>query len=206
MLWFKSLDMFILTPPHTGSRSLHTAAEEAGALRIHMPCPDGSEFTDHHGRRLPSGLTPDTRVCITVRNPFDRAVGLWWHLVEHNRHGGWGCSDFAEYTRWLAAGKHPTAELSWMYLWSIDRWLDGLQQTQHLLPIRYENLVDDFRFYTGLSLKLPTATLNERAHWSEFYRSDDAMENVAEWAAEERKIFPFYSAYPPPKNIAGAHG
>jgi len=171
----------IYTPPHVSSKALGRACAQHGAIIYAEPCPDGSNGFDHHGVSVPNGLE-HCRRAIVVRNPYDRAVGLWHHLVWWNSLGGFGCSDYQEFCRWLRAGRHPAVDLSWLYLWPISRWLREL--TYHV-ALRYEFLEDDVRHWMGLDLRLPRESIVQRKPWPDYYTPQETVDCVTEWGARD---------------------
>lgn len=195
MIYLPSQRWLIYTPPHVSSRALgHACAQQFGAIIHDEACPDGSCGFDHHGVAVPNGYR-ECRRAIVVRNPYDRAVGLWHHLVWWNSLGGFGCSDFADFARWLQAGRHPTAELSWMYLWPISRWLRGLTFN---VVLRYESLEDDVRHWIGIDVRLPRERIVPRRPWPAYYPAEATIDCVTAWGADD---FPL-GCYAPREMVA----
>ncbi len=185
MLYVPSCRWLIFTPPHVGSRALIRALTEQHGASVYLEaCPDGSDGLDHHGVGIPNHYADCTRA-IVVRNPYDRAVGLWHHLVWWNALGGFGCSDFAEFAAWLKAGRHPDVELSWLYLWPISKWLRNLR---HHVALRYETLADDLRCLAGLTVTLgrePWSRAYYRKPWPDYYTDPDVVAAVTEWGRDD---------------------
>lgn len=174
----------IMQPPHTASRCLHRAmCEQYRALWQVGYTPDG-EAVDHHTTLLTHGLR-DYGKAIVVRDPWDRAIGLWHHLVQFNASHGYGCSDFRDFAAWLRDGD-PDDKLSWMYEYTISKWIGD---TPFDVVLRYENLADDIRHTIGLDVVLP----NTKTHRdpATYYREEATRDAIAQWsAADFRRWYP----------------
>lgn len=74
----------IITPPKTGSTSLHTqlCTERHGGIMVIGPMPDG-----HVGKHT-FALPPDAqgmRICVVVRDPYARFLSLLGHIHKYHR-------------------------------------------------------------------------------------------------------------------------
>ena len=113
------------------------------------------------------------------RNPYDRAVSLWWSTTQRLNDDDTqsdrykfrlrcpGCDDFATFIQWLASARHTT---SLELVTTQAGWLAGLRIDQYL---RFEHLDADFKtlpFYNGTPEVLPqiNATIHDRKPWQEY--------------------------------------
>lgn len=191
----------IMQPPHTASRSLHKAMSQQHGAHIHVGHTPDWCAVDHHTTLTTYGVRDYSRA-IVVRNPFDRAVGLWHHLAEFNASNGYGCSDFHDFAGWLRDGD-PDDKPTWMYEYTIHDWLairdaDNQQigETAFDVPLRFEHLTDDIRHWIGLDVELPQGKLSNRGPLENYYRDQETIDAIATWAAEDlRRWYP--SLLPP---------
>jgi len=153
----------IITPPKTGSTTLRTLLVDESAGR------DTCCFTGHqHDATLPRDCQ-SYGVFATVRNPYDRAVSLWWHRLWDIRHEqgtvGAGCSGpsvaalacehpFSEFVGWMA-----TAEA--FFAWPCTRWLRFVPAYRVL---RLESLGADLRRWRLLPTGRPIPHENRTGH------------------------------------------
>lgn len=193
MIVLPAEQIVIMTPPHTASRNLHHAFCEngtgvPGAIWMVSPCPDGIT-TDHHGVRM----IPDWegwKKAIVVRNPFDRLIGLWWHLVDWTRYNGHGCSDFAEFVRWVHAD--DSGRLSWMYRYTLDRWLGDLKPD---VLLRYENLEADVASLVGREVPIRKwGSGRPRRPVAFHYEDEETRELAIRWSLPDCQRFNYGTA------------
>ncbi len=70
--------LVIITPPKTGSTSLHRHLIAAGCLPVYSPDPSGK--VSKHGVVVPlEYVSMEFRVAVVVRNPYDRLVSQYAH-------------------------------------------------------------------------------------------------------------------------------
>lgn len=193
MIILPSKRIIICTPPHTASRHLHHAVCETGtgvpgAIWMMSPCPDGTTI-DHHGVRMIADWEHWTQA-IVVRNPFDRLIGLWWHLVDWCRFNGHGCNGFDEFVEWVADDDH--SRLSWMYRFTITRWLGELQPNRVL---RYETLATDIVKLVDQTIDMKPPNARPRRSIEDHYNNPRTRELAVRWALPDCERFG-YSASP----------
>lgn len=136
------------------------------------------------------------RFTFTVcRNPYDRAVSLWWSTtqipdeVKFDRYGFRAAcpnpDDFTAFARWLAtdAPEHELTRTQAAHVAGVR--LDAV--------LRFESLAEDFNrlpFYRGEPKVWPreNQTINERGPWQD-YMTDEARRWVLEWCADDFNRF-----------------
>jgi hypothetical protein len=186
----------IMQPPHTASRSLHKAMSQQHGAHIHIGHTPDWFAVDHHTTLITYGLR-DYAKAIVVRDPFDRAVGLWHHLVQFNSTNGYGCCDFSRFAGWLRDGD-PENILTWMYEYTINDWLairdaenKVIGETAFDVPLRFEHLAGDIKHWIGLDVTLPTETKTKRGPIDNYYRDQATVDAIAIWAADDlRRWYP----------------
>jgi hypothetical protein len=181
MIVLRDKEILIMTPPHTASRNLHySCCEQLRAVWFAGPNPDG--LIDHHTNCYIQEFDAWKKF-IVVRNPFYRIVGLWHHLVDWCSYNGNGCCDFSKFVGMVH--KDDKEQLSWMYRYTISRWLtqriDGV--------IRYENLELDLE-NIGIKIELNQSKPIYRKEIEEYYDGETRI-LVEDWAKEDFEKFQY---------------
>jgi hypothetical protein len=187
MIVFPVEQLLIMTPPHTASKSLHLACgEQAEAIWQVGPTPDGENY-DHHTVAIANHQCDWNRV-VVVRNPFDRAIGLWHHLVEWNARHGDGCISFDEFATWISRG----CQLSWMYTTTICDWLGDVQFDSVL---RFEQLEEDLNKLLGRDppVVLPKDKITQRGERYVYYTKKETKDAIIQWASNDFDRFGYDS-------------
>jgi hypothetical protein len=117
------------------------------------------------------------------RNPYDRAVSLWWSTCKRDvdKYGFRAkcprADDFTSFMKWVATTRpdHELTRPQWLHIHGvrIDRVL------------RFEHLADDFKslpFYSGEPAEWPrnNTTIENRLPWQQ-YMSRDSVRWIHEW-------------------------
>ena len=171
--------LVIITPPHTGSRSLNRSLTEqiSDTFACYGRTPDGP--IDHHTTDVPSGIDEYLRY-VVVRHPLDRLVGLWFHLVWWNTSHGDGIGRFRDFVQQVV--NDDKRHLSIMYRYSVSDWVGD---TKIAGVIHFESLAEELNGLFGVPISLyKTDTTRPQKHWAEFF--DDAMiETCRKWAERD---------------------
>lgn len=153
------LKQVFFTPPHTMSRSLHIAYAKAGHMLIYGANPDG--LHDQH-YMCQGGEFEEYESILIVRNPLERAVGLWFHLCEWNTRNGWGSWSFADF---IHIGCKEES-MCWMYKWSIAKLCSFHKvQPNKIIDVK---CLPQFCEERGLALPEQPATFR-KADWRSYY-------------------------------------
>lgn len=170
--------LLILTPPHTASRCLHySLCSQLGAIWRDGPSVDGS-VVDHHTQTIGAEFT-NWRRAVVVRNPFSRAIGLWFHLVDWCRFNGDGCCGFREFVQWVHDDQAD--KLSYMYRYTISRWLGKIEVDS---TIRYESLKEDLEALLEKVIELQKPEERMRKPVGQYYDAETEAA-IAEWGAAD---------------------
>jgi len=127
---------------------------------------------------------------IFVRNPWDRAVSSYYHVIKLSRYRGWKIPSFKQYL------KKPFSEMT--YLIKIHSWplYHHLFKGKNFFELdfigRYENLQNDFD-YVCKKIGVGPCKLHHRKksghkHYTEYY-DDECIELVAKKFADDIKHF-----------------
>lgn len=179
--------LIIITPPHTGSRSLNRSltSQVNNTFACYGLSPDGG--IDHHTTQIPSGIDEYDKY-IVVRHPLDRLVGLWFHLVSWNASHGHGCGDFSWFVENIV--KKDQTFLSIMYRWTITDWVAGVQPNG---IIHFETLLEELNGLFKIPISLyKTESTRPQKHWSEFF-NEYLLTICREWAEQDIAL----GGYPP---------
>lgn len=166
--------------PKTGSTTIRSVCLKNGYL----------EVGEHHSMFF-GAIPPDYGSCLTVRNPFSRAVSMYWHLL-------WSVSDklcpqfhlgsevydpllpsvleagvsFDRFVYWLTNGadgedfyRRPQ---TWWYR-------HAYVNESNVMVIKLESI--DFDLRNTLALKGPFPQLNKtnHRHWPEYYTPENRL-------------------------------
>lgn len=169
--------------PKCGTRTMYTKV-----LPQHY---GGQRFGGHHETRVPDHAR-DWFTFTIVRDPYQRAVSLWWSTTQRAKEKTRDRYGFRKnvpepdslesFMRYLVEHKPCVMSL-------------GPNQVQHLQGVRLdrvlrlENLDEDFKrlpFYSGRPNPLPVVneTVSERQHWAT-YMTGDVVQLIEEWAFED---------------------
>lgn len=133
---------------------------------------------------------------ITVRNPYDRAVSLWWSTTQRTvdkyqfRQLCPRPDDFTSFCQWLATDA-PDRDLTWTMSQYVK--LERIDAILH-----FETLQQDFAklpLYRGEPGTWPheNQTINSREPW-QHYMTDEAAMWVQRWAGEDFDTFGYERA------------
>jgi hypothetical protein len=187
-----------VAPPKTGSTSMVALLTD--------PVVGGQILGEQHGMSLPSECSRYT-IFGTVRNPFSRAVSLWWHRLTElaNQVGQRRVQEelIARYslTHFLDWIEGPNATP--FYAWPICGWLDQLVRLDH--AVRLENLWDDL---SAIGIRLDPShlpCLNATPHKAiEVYYTAELEGRVKDWAKDDfdRFAYPRQLWVPGGQNVA----
>ncbi len=181
----------IITPPHTASRHLHNAlcTPKHGGIYCIGPNPEG--VADHHYTQRCSEYYDFKRVLI-VRNPLDRAIGLFLHYE-------WACQNQPltidlhglNWNNFTTALLEDNPRVSWLYRYTISRLVSG-DTYDHI--IKYPDLQQDISNLLGCSIEMEPAYHPPNIA-KEWYASDSngvaAWFNILKWSKED-----FFSYFP----------
>ena len=147
----------------------------------------------------------DTFVFASVRDPYSRAISLWWSTCGHSSgdYYGWTkhCPDLLSMVRWLYYKEwertddpkvHKKSPSMRNITYTMSEWIAGVK-LDYL--IHYETLDADFRklpFYTGQPEELPILNRksNARARGKdEEYLTPEVIEAINEWCCDDFEHF-----------------
>lgn len=164
-----------LETPKTGSTSALTSLKEAGGQSI------SAQHTLLSELRYPLDQFP-LRAC-TIRNPYDRAISIWWHINRMRRQHGE--QSLYHFLRHLERASKPITRLMKYPQW---RWA---KECNFLLS--FENLEEDWREFTekaGLGpIELQKKNIGKRTHgrdWRTYYEECPVALDMVEsiWGAD----------------------
>lgn len=149
----------LLTPPKTGSTSLHAVlTAKCGAIRT----------AAQHDMDLPKECKKYA-VFGTTRLPYDRAVSLWWHrlhgLSKQNGKPPAALSETYTFLKFLEEAMH----LEDFYRFGCHDWLKAAGKLDQHIPL--ENLAPCLRA-NGLlpsEVTLPRLNTTQHTHWNAYY-------------------------------------
>jgi hypothetical protein len=155
------------------------------------PTPDGAGY-DHHGPQVPNEFSHWPR-WLAIRHPLDRLTGLYRHLC------WWQAGNADSPIPWpdfvAAVAADDAHRLSWLYRYTIARWLRG-QTYDHLL--RYETMGEDLAaIYPGMEFPPAPPPL---VPWACYYAHGPTLDLANAWAAPDYELF----GYEPHKNAEPA--
>lgn len=179
MIVFEKKQIVIVTPPHTGSGSLHRVCHAMGAHWVIGPTPDGAGF-DHHCA-IVGNAWKDYKIALVVRDPVERLVGLYYHYQ-------WWC---------LSRGEEPLTlddyvlhlddvddlYLSWFYRYTIARLMSTSRFEEVL---RYENLASDVSRLLGTTIVLPPKKIEHPPAC--FVWSADLSQAAKRWIEDDSQL------------------
>lgn len=88
--------LVVVTPPKTGSASLHKFLAGLGGQVFYGPHPSGPGYSKH-SPHIPDEALAFPRVCLTIRDPWDRLVSLFHHFNGWENHEGRAGLSFADF-------------------------------------------------------------------------------------------------------------
>lgn len=184
--------VLVFTPPHTASRTIHQALQQAGGQWHWTETPDGAGYLDHHGCKPPAEYN-DATIVLAVRHPLDRLVGLWkhwqtWYTERYPKNKL--PLTFEQFV--VAVATDDDRKLSWLYRWTITRLCPPSVQPAKL--IRYETLEQDIRAIAGRDVTI-TARFTEPHDWTTYYTTDLGRQAVAAWAWQDAHRFDYPIAW-----------
>ena len=146
-----------------------------------------------------------------VRNPFSRAVSLWWSTCRchpqdtyGSRKGSGSSDDFSRFALWLSRIPPEARQREPLFM-SQSEWLSPLEP---IVAIHMEDLEEDlpkFSFWKeGITIpelnttsqKIEDHQENEgeqiiRLPWREYYYEDQAVEAIWTWAGKDFERFEY---------------
>lgn len=218
MIILPSLKTIIITPPKTGSTSLHKGLCAGGeAIWVNGFAPHG-RCVDHHV----VGYAPGYKLLITVRHPLDRLVSLYLHQCRYDASQGRASEAFWCFANRVGRAEHPDP----MYAWNLCKYLEAFAErpnvqsppvaagefppqrshAPYVLPqqfadgelqlvaaLRLENLSDDLTSH-GISLaELPHVNRSIRRPWPAYFGEgggrDSLLAIVEPWARPDCERF-----------------
>lgn len=188
----------ILTPPKTGSTSLHQllCGGRHRGWGVVGPSMDGR--VDKHTCALPAEATT-YRLAAVVRHPLDRLVSLWHHLVRFDAREGRATQSFWFFANQVGRGEQRDP----FFAWNQCRHLEGvpLAGERAATVLRLENLAAGLA-ELGLSIDPAELPHLDRAHRSPWPRYYDAslLAIVRDWARPDCERF----GYPWPGSAPGS--
>jgi hypothetical protein len=129
MLILPKQESIIITPPKTGSNTLHLEGIP-GAIWVYGFAGHDTSSITQHTTLIPNAMYADFKVYLTVRNPYQRAYSLYKHQVKYQHYKGtfhdwiihclkWPdnfffqpCAWFADNTFHLIAGKRIRCQVT----------------------------------------------------------------------------------------------
>ncbi len=148
----------------------------------------------HHRTDAPSWAQAYYSFAV-VRNPYDRAISLWWAMVKE-RHddryglrGRCGSTELVPFLQWLV-GVEPYDPI----LFGQAAWLANVRLNRVL---RFETLDDDVQqlpFWARTEL-LPRRNAFQRPHWSTFVDGEVA-DLIEQWASADFAVYGYSREVP----------
>lgn len=183
----------IVTPPHTASRHLHDALcnDKIGGIRVVGLNP--GNIIDHHFTRSCSEYS-DYKRYLVVRNPFDRATGLF-------RHYQWACAAMPEtikvhglswYDFACSLAVDDFGRLDWLFRYTITRLI---QDTHYDGIIHFECLENRIRELLGKDISLPSRYEDSPKEYLSYYEDEQIVSWILTWAYPD--LWRYYSAFVP---------
>lgn len=179
MILIESKRLVIITPPKTASTALFYALCCGwGGLLVVERSKTGN--VDHHNTELPGEAT-GWRVALTVRNPYDRLVGLYQHYCRWQSRNGWAAPSWTEWASRVIVGEYdPLYHLTQSQFYS----------NNPDVVIRCESLAADLGAQ-GINVPIPRRNESYRLPWPDYYAmlSADVRQAVGEWGRETCQRF-----------------
>ena len=193
MIISKKLKYVFVSTPKAGTHTMYRMlpARFAGT---HLAILQGrKEPIPHHMREVP----PEFQRFFTfanVRNPFDRAVSIWWTLTRYEKYRAdylkvFGSDEFGAYVRWQTGKMQPPAPGQWFLFLNQTDWLSAVPRIDRVLHI--ENLVKEFNSLPfvkqpvdGIEAVMERRHDEGRLDWPEYYTKKLA-DNIREWARHD---------------------
>ena len=142
-----------------------------------------------HRNQVPPAFA-DYYTWAVVRNPYARAVSLWWrtrHDPTARRILSEGPAELPAFIRWLMTGPEAAAKRSLDL--SMSAWLQPVRLDRFC---RLENLsaeLSGLPFWDGRSVDLPRLNVGaDRTGWRD-YMTLDAVAAIQEWAGDDFERF-----------------
>jgi hypothetical protein len=186
-----------LGPPKTGSTTLTYLLTDGDDWHNRQPVQrrvfGGSKFLGQHSMDVPAQCA-DYLVFASVRNPFSRAVSLWWHWnFDSHKHQRQPILSFEAYLEMVLRSQdealQQTVVGNGFFHFTLMRWFKWVPRIDRY--IRQEYLQDDLN---GLKIADPVTTprqnsgtdvrMAENQPWQSYYcRQTIAL--VREWAQDD---------------------
>ncbi|HUW33967.1 MAG TPA: sulfotransferase family 2 domain-containing protein [Planctomycetota bacterium] len=155
-------------------------------------------MSPHHMRHIPGGCESYFKFT-SVRNPFSRAVSLWWTITQTNVPGTKyrdtylpmiGGESFVEFARWNLKWETNGSGRIWFFM-PQHRWLETVKRFDALLHM--EKMLEEFNALRFVEKPLEQlAPVMERRHdrapWWEHY-DHEAISLVRMWAGPDFKAY-----------------
>lgn len=184
MIVLPNYKLVIITPPKTGSTTLHRVLcnDKFGGVAVYGSSVIANNY-DHHV----TGTCDGYKVLVSVRHPLDRLVSLWFHYVRDESFYGRASPAF-----WLFANFVGRKEvLPNFYLFNISNYVKPLKNYS---VIRLEHLTEDLNKY-GLDCGeihneyiTPFRDRNWRPYFGNKSSFESLIEVLFEWAEPDAKL------------------
>jgi len=186
MIVLEKYQTLIITPPKCATHSLHLGLcrEPYGGVTVIGPSMGGGRV-DRHTTAIPCEAD-DFSIVAVVRNPYDRLVSLWHHLVRFDAMHGRGTMAFYMFAAHVGRRDPNTVAGDPMYGWNLYNHLAGVpKRTKY---VRLESLREDLAAL-GIALdKLPHELASQRRPWQDYY-DDGLLATVELWAKPDCERF-----------------
>jgi hypothetical protein len=186
MIYLEKQRIVILTPPKCGTHSLHAALcrEPHGGVTVIGPSMNGRGI-DRHATQIPNEAE-DCQIVAVVRNPFDRLVSLWHHLVRFDAYHGRATMAFYIFAAHVGRRDTNTIAGDPMYGWNLCDYLAGVPERTKF--VKLESLREDLAALGILIDKLPHELASHRRPWREYYDAG-LVATVEPWARPDCERF-----------------
>jgi len=184
----------VITPPHVASRHIHHAlcTPKIGGHWCVGPMPDNPKEYDHHIARVPAAWY-HYHVAMVWRYPPERLVGLYEHYVKYRRDA---FGEEPQTWKWFVEQvvNDDESHLSWMYRFTIARWLEFYDYPRVDRILRFDRLSQELTTLARFQIKLLPPNCHH-GHWIKYY-DDEIMAIVAAWCKPDIDMYEKYLGVP----------
>lgn len=190
MIFLEALRTLIITPPKTGTHSIHAALCREPHLGATVIGPSMDGRVDRHTTAIPIEAD-DCQILAVVRHPLDRLVSLWHHLVRWDAMYGRATMAFYIFAAHVGRRDAKTVAGDPLYGWNLCDHLAHVPERTKF--VKLESLAAELA-QAGIAVELPRLLESHRRPWPAYYDTG-LLATVEPWARPDCERFGYDRPY-----------